>query len=1492
MAAIACYALGVFPMVPVFGAPGDVTTNGRVTSDQFNPPFIGFLFEPEVPLASLKTVPIWNELEQLLDNPYLRTPCSSLPSSPELFRDLYRTTPGTTQITGSPVTPIWPADCSSGVVRRPSFAAGGTLFANPAPLPPLLLHPLNYNPTDGEEMRVLNPSFAQHGLNNQGRWVVPDQLVQCSPPYLNTDDVATNVRPTACLVLNPNVWVWTYRSVQVTNGADRVTPGGAAIDYNAPIRPDIGGQLSVSATPLAFATAAAMSNTALGLAGASLALDIPPVGHCMTTTEVVPPEGSILCGGDPGEPGYLGFGVLSALATSTSLLPGRNFQYSVPAIPGGTATRITNTTTCTPTSPCINVNPVTSTQRLFAPGRPSPEAGTSLATGQGVIQPRDATTGNFGLRKPSLRVPTAGGTPSNPNFLKNRTDTGPVAADPGALTPSNENDYVRNRTLAAVLGKALFWDMQVGSDAVQSCGSCHAHAGADNRTKNQMNPNADASVGGTAVGGHNIFEVGQASPTEQGANHDLTIADFPFRRYALPDVSADPKCTNPIVAQVNGGVLENMPDALTSGATGSVATGVTMTVCDKNNLTSPFTNDVASSMGVHFGTFLDIPSIGSFGPPQEGGVRSVLPDVRSTVVNPNTGISDLIDPIPGFAGIDGSGHQFRRVEPRNTPTVFAAALNFDNFWDGRARHDFNGGSVFGAADPQSHVFVGPVSGNLVPTRQIIRFASLASLATGPGLSKFEMSFDGRNWAKIGKKLLQGNGVQADRVTPLANQLVSSTDSVLGPYSNQGGSACAALAATDRSPGSPAVGKPGLCISYPGLIRQAFYPALWQNTTQHLNGCYTDGRPDIHPNQCPSTVAPDPFDGYVLSIDTTGAANAADTNQFTQMEGNFSLFWGLSIDVWGSLLLPDDTPFDQFLDQNPDAFEALGEVGEPGLVGPLPGCTSTTQRHCFREVGNFKRDVSFTDPNVNACRFPATGEGSTALVTIANCKGTRDPNSNAPDPLLGMDVFQGSNLSLKNPNFRAARCGECHAGATLTDNTMPFTFKAQLGDFIGEFLTPGNEALIEPLGRPRVITGFLLESEFNENGQDAVERRMINQSIKPNATDGIAYPDGLQDPIFAGTNIGAGQSFFDNGVYNLGVTACEADQTHVTGACDDIGRGGTDAFGFPLSLAALLMKNIGGPAQEPGVPIMAYDPDVDEGGGVFEETEQDQEINPGFEGEVINPQLPAYYAPFASEISVGDSAPELDEIHAGINTRTDVAMLEGFIDTLGPFNPAGVLNESMNNGLGPEMGTWPIPNRVGRFGSIKAPQLREVELTGPYFHNGGKATLRQVVDFYSRGGDFPITNATHRDFNIVNLNVEVQSNLTEKEKVALVDFLLELTDDRVRFERGPFDRPQFILPLDGTAFENTGGRAAMLGADCPYAAGVPGGGTPSPLKPGARVCAGGMFVDFPATGTAGISAPLPSFLGIAGRAPGLNGQPIKRLSGAAAFCSTVDSHYCH
>ena len=102
--------------------------------------------------------------------------------------------------------------------------------------------------------------------------------------------------------------------------------------------------------------------------------------------------------------------------------------------------------------------------------------------------------------------------------------------------------------------------------------------------------------------------------------------------------------------------------------------------------------------------------------------------------------------------------------------------------------------------------------------------------------------------------------------------------------------------------------------------------------------------------------------------------------------------------------------------------------------------------------------------------------------------------------------------------------------------------------------------------------------------------------------------------------------------------------------------------------------------------------------------------------------------------------------------------------------------------GPELTGAGITSAAGAF---KSPGLRNVEYTGPYFHTGGASSLAQVVDFYARRGDFP-------DGPLDTEMARIRINPQDRE--ALIAFLRSLTDDRVRFERAPFDHPSLCVPV--------------------------------------------------------------------------------------------------
>ena len=214
----------------------------------------------------------------------------------------------------------------------------------------------------------------------------------------------------------------------------------------------------------------------------------------------------------------------------------------------------------------------------------------------------------------------------------------------------------------------------------------------------------------------------------------------------------------------------------------------------------------------------------------------------------------------------------RKVEPRNTPTIINAAYNFRNFWDGRASNEFNGRNPFGRRDPGARIWVTDAAGHISTIQIALKNASAASQAVGPALSNFEMSADGRTFPDLGWKLI---GIRA-----LNKQIVDPTDSVLG---------------THVFVNALGVQGKGLTETYRQLIQKAFQPKLW-NAKQ-----------------------------------TAFAAISGTSN--SQMEENFSLFWGLSIMMYESTLVSDDTRFDRYMAGDFSALTAQENMGLQLFLGP-------------------------------------------------------------------------------------------------------------------------------------------------------------------------------------------------------------------------------------------------------------------------------------------------------------------------------------------------------------------------------------------------------------------------------------------------------------------------------------------------------------------------------------------------------------------------------
>jgi cytochrome c peroxidase len=522
--------------------------------------------------------------------------------------------------------------------------------------------------------------------------------------------------------------------------------------------------------------------------------------------------------------------------------------------------------------------------------------------------------------------------------------------------PDNLGDFVKDKVAAIKLGKAFFWDMQVGSDGQTSCASCHFHAGADNRSKNQIAPGLlQVNPDGTE-NPDTIFTVGGLP------NYQLRKEDFPFHKLSDP----------------------NNPN----------------TVLSDNN-------DVSSSQGVFNTKFIDV---------TPGSAQDQVKNEPDQVFN--------------VGGIN-----VRRVEPRNTPTVINAAFNFRNFWDGRAQNIFNGVNPFGLRDPNAAVVKAETPNNLKFVKISLKNSSLASQAVGPPLSSFESSADGRTFQEIGDKFGRiGKGKKLPRklakklltLRPLGKQVVHPQDSVLGQDS--------------RSP------KPGLKDrTYDQMIKDAFKSEWWRS------------------NQ-------------LIQIDDQGVRNfvkkpdnSSQTNEYSLLEYNFSLFFGLAVQLYESTLIANDTPYDRFLEGNTSALTAQQQRGK-GLFEGKALCIA-----CHTGLELTSASVSSVTQNgrIKRAPFGAKSPEDTGFFNIGVRPSTDDPG------LGGNDSFklngQGNPLS----EARLAQLGKFND--LLGENPPILTPPLNSSETVfanGAFKTPG-------------LRNVELSSPYFHNGGQATLEQLID-----------------------------------------------------------------------------------------------------------------------------------------------------------------------------------------------------------------------------------------------------------------------------------------------------------------------------------------------------------------------------------------------------------------
>ena len=558
-------------------------------------------------------------------------------------------------------------------------------------------------------------------------------------------------------------------------------------------------------------------------------------------------------------------------------------------------------------------------------------------------------------------------------------------------------------------------------------------------------------------------------------------------------------------------------------------------------------NDVMSSQGVRLAQF-------------QGVVKGISLDLGQPQADPVFHVSNFI----------GKDRNVRRCEPRNTPTTINAVFNVDNFWDGRASMVFNGVNAFGFRDRTSTLKKN-VNGTITDVIVRIPYGSLASQAVTPPLTDFEMSFTGRDFPSVGRKMLS--------LRPLALQLVHPQDSVLGDQSR------AVLL------GGQVVGLRGLKVAtYTDMVKQAFKDEWW-NSTDICS--IQDGTQYLHKpeRQNPRTFFVNLGKALIKKFQTGMTLGPKD---YTQMEYNFSLFFGLAVQLYEATLVADDTPWDRFAGANlnvrgggipikgdPKALTAQEQQGlalfgtdpvnNPGLgcvlCHALPETTEHTIRNLQVDSNGVPQNLLVYLPDGNGGAFNPTGNAyiDFGMRNIAHRPSTEDIGRGGTTPNL--PPFQNP-LDSYNPLPLS------YVELWKLKTAVPTKLPADVAAYVPNTPNPVIPGLPAPFGGKSVTKGAfkvpdlrngMLTGPYMHDGTYSTLRQVVQFYVRganfpntnfneialgivplngpPNSPVNMNPADPLQDKATAEANIEALVAFLANGLTDQRVVHQQAPFDH-------------------------------------------------------------------------------------------------------------------------------------------------------------------------------------------------------------------------------------------------------------------------------------------------------------------------------------------------------------